>query len=237
MAYRAPRNTRAVAHSSPADLRSRLLEQVLFLEHEAIQSAVPFVDAARQAEAGHLEFRDHHVWGDAMSSAVGGNALYAEERRQKPSRREVHDGQTTTRGKCVVKAGIGLHGPGDMMVDASHQNRITAVVLETGVDLTRFDHGKMLKPGAGSRRLNLLATLAVNLRRKHVTSRSDEPSQLQGVLSLPGPHVRNATALANAEQDGKLGGLAPDARGADARNEQPATSQGSDRDGADDRPP
>src|SRR5262245_7676516 len=139
-----------------------------------------------------------------MSSTVRGNAFHWEECRQKPSWREVHDGQATAGTQRLVKADVGLDGPRDVMVDATHQNRIAAAALETRVGLTRFDHRKLLNPRAGSRRSNLLATLAVDLRGEDMPSRSDEASQLQSVLSRARADVGNTTALAKPKHGRKL---------------------------------
>src|SRR5262249_40672566 len=112
----------------------------LFLKQEAIQSTVPMVDAPLEMETRRFELLDHHLRANAVSSAVRRNISHAEERRQEPSRREVQDREMTTGPQCLIKACVGLHGSRDMMVDASHQNRIAAAALKTGVDLTSFNH-------------------------------------------------------------------------------------------------
>ena len=114
-----------------------------------------------------------------MSSTVRGDVLHPEERRQEPPWREVHDSETTPGPQGLTKACVGLHGPRDVMVDVSHQNRIAAAAFETGVGFAGFDHGKVLEPRSGRRRSDLTATFAVNLGGEDVTGRPDEPGQLQ----------------------------------------------------------
>jgi hypothetical protein len=73
------------------------------LKHQAIQSAVPSVDAPIENEPGRFELFDHNVAGHAMSSAIRGDVIHSEERRQKPSRREIQNSPSAAGTQCPGK--------------------------------------------------------------------------------------------------------------------------------------
>src|SRR5262245_23376858 len=121
-----------------------------------------------------------------------------------------------------MKARIGFCRPRNMVVDTAHHNCVAATALETTVLLTSLDDGELFQLRVSSRRLNLTPTVGVNLGREDVTGWPDETSDLQGVLPCSRSYVCHAAALMDLEHGCEPRGLASDAGGTDARNEQPA---------------